>query len=103
MGLDAPQLQVVEVDHEMPEDGRSPAFVQRVVLPGLDRAAFRALHDEVVPGGARPDGLTFHINGPVEGGWCVIDGRTSKETRDRLMERTGQIMATAAVGRADDR
>jgi len=51
----------------MPDDGRDPGFVQFVVLPGLDRPGFRAMHDEVVPGGARPDGLTFHVNGPWEG------------------------------------
>jgi hypothetical protein len=95
-GLRPPQVRMVEVDDEMADDGRSAAFVQRVILPGLDRARFRTVHDEVVPG-ERPEGLTFHINGPVEGGWCVIDGWTSKELRDQFMERTRQILATAPL------
>jgi hypothetical protein len=96
-GLRPPQVRMVEVDDEMADDGRGAAFVQCVILPGLDRAAFRAVHDEVVPGGERPEGLTFHVNGPFEGGWCVIDGWTSKELRDRFMERTGHILERAPL------
>lgn len=92
-GLAPPLMQVLEVDDEMPDDGREPAFVQFIRLPGVDRPAFRATHDEVVPGGARPDGAVFHVNGPFEGGWCVIDAWTSKAIRDRFMERTGAIIA----------
>ncbi|HLI59687.1 MAG TPA: hypothetical protein VKV21_08475 [Solirubrobacteraceae bacterium] len=97
VGLSAPQVQVLEVDDAMPDDGRSPRFAQFVLMPGLDRAAFRALHAEVVPGGVRPDGLTFHVNGPAEGGWCVIDGWMSKEIRDRFMERTRPILERAPL------
>ncbi len=100
VGLAAPQVRVVEVDDEMPDDGRSPRFVQCVLLPGLDRAAFRALHDEVVPGGARPDGLTFHVNGPFEDGWCVIDGWTSKDIRDQFMQGTRAILEKAPLSGA---
>ena len=57
--LTPPQMRVLHVDDGMPDDGRDPVFVQFVVLPGLERAAFRAMHDGVVPGGARPDGLPF--------------------------------------------
>ncbi|HLI61179.1 MAG TPA: hypothetical protein VKV21_16070 [Solirubrobacteraceae bacterium] len=96
-GLSAPQVRALEVDDAMPDDGRSPRFAQCVVLPGLDRPAFRALHEEVVPGGARPDGLTFHVNGPCEGGWCVIDGWVSQEIRDRFMERTRAILERAPL------
>jgi hypothetical protein len=91
VGLGAPHVSMLEVDDEMPDDGRESAFVQRVILPGLDRPAFRALHDEVIRG-RRPDGLTFHVNGPFEGGWCVIDGWTSRQVRDQFMSRTGPIV-----------
>lgn len=37
------------------------------------------------PGGTM-DQYTFHVNGPYEGGWCVIDGWTSKGARDEFME-----------------
>lgn len=92
VGLTPPDVRVVDVDDEIPDDGRGAAFVQRVLLPGLGRAAFRTMHEEVVPGDERPEGLTFHTNGPFEGGWCVIDGWTSKEVRDHFMERTRHII-----------
>jgi hypothetical protein len=97
VSLAPPQVRVLQIDDEMPDDGRSAAFVQCVMMPGLDRTAFRTVHDEVVPGGERPEGLTFHVNGPSDGGWCVIDGWTSKEIRDRFMERTGQIIEKAPM------
>jgi hypothetical protein len=28
----------------------------------------------------------FHFNGPCDGGWCVIDGWTSKAARDEFLE-----------------
>ena len=46
-----------------------------------------------MPGGARPDGMVWHVNGPIQGGWCVADAWTSKASRDRFMERTSQIIA----------
>ena len=96
-GLPAPRVQMLEVDDAMDDDGRTPGFAQRVVMPGLDRAAFRAVHHEVVPGGRRPEGLIFHVNGPFEGGWCVIDGWTSKEARGRFMERARHVIAEAPL------
>ena len=91
-GFERPRVSLMEVDDEIADNGQTAAFAQRVVMPGLDRAAFRALNDEVVPGGARPEGVTFHVNGPFEGGWCVIDAWTSKELHDRFMERTREIV-----------
>jgi hypothetical protein len=99
-GLAPPRMRVLDVDDEMPDDGRAPAFVQFVYLPGLDRAAFRAVHEQVVPGGVRPDGVVFHVNGPFEDGWCVIDGWTSKSIRDQFMEGIGAIIAAAPLSGA---
>jgi hypothetical protein len=97
VGLAPPQVRVLEVDDAMDHDGSSPGFAQFVLMPGLDRAAFRALHAEVVPGGARPEGISFHVNGPLEGGWCVIDAWVSKESRDRFMERTRPMIERAPL------
>ncbi len=97
VGLTPPRMQVLEADDEMPDDGREPSFVQVIHMPGLDRAAFRTIHDEVVPAGTRPEGLTFHVNGPLGDGWCVIDGWTSKEIRDAFMQRTLPIVMKAPM------
>ena len=96
VGMPAPEVRVVEADDEMPDDGRAAAFAQCVIFPGLSRAGFRTLHEQVT-GGERPEGLTFHINGPYQDGWCVIDGWASKAIRDSFMERTTPIIEKAPL------
>lgn len=86
VGMPAPQVRILEVDEEKPGSGEAPALVQYVILPGLDRAGFRAADHKILPTGEPPAAVTFHVNGPVDGGWCVIDGWTSKQARDRFME-----------------
>ena len=56
------------------------------MIPGLDRAAFEQADRQIWPGNEMPPELTFHVNGPYEGGWCVIDGWTSKRARDAFLE-----------------
>jgi hypothetical protein len=85
-GMQPPHVRALEVDDEMTGNDESTVFVQCVYLPGIDRDMFRAAHERIVPGGEPPAGLTWHVNGPVEGGWCVIDGWSSKELRDQFME-----------------
>jgi hypothetical protein len=86
VGLAPPRVRVIEVDEEKQGNGEPSVLVQCVILPGLDREAFHAADEEILPGGQPPAELTFHVNGPIEGGWCVIDGWTSKEARDRFIE-----------------
>jgi hypothetical protein len=86
LGLPAPEVRVLEVDQERQGNGEEPAFVQYVVMPGFDRAAFDAADRKILPTGEPPAALTFHVNGPVDGGWCVIDGWTSKQARDEFLE-----------------
>jgi hypothetical protein len=101
IGMSPPTVRVVEVDEVMAGNGQPSALVQRVVLPGIDRTAFRAAHEEIVPGGEPPAGLTFHVNGPIEEGWCVIDGWTSKEARDEFLNaRVRPVFATAPLAGA---
>jgi hypothetical protein len=69
-----------------------------VTLPGIDREAFHAADDQILPSGQPPEAVTFHVNGPVDGGWCVIDGWTSKEARDEFIEtRVRPAMETAPL------
>ena len=85
-GLQRPAVQVIEVREEKPGSGATPVLVQVVRLPGLDADSFRAMDDRVLPDGKPPEALTFHVNGPIDGGWCVIDAWDSKEERDRFIE-----------------
>lgn len=86
VGLPAPELRMIEIDEDKPGSGETPALVQCVIMPGLDRQAFHAADREIRPNDEMPAAITFHVNGPYEGGWCVIDGWTSKAARDEFME-----------------
>jgi quinol monooxygenase YgiN len=97
-GMPAPGVRVLEVDEVKPGSGAPPAFVQVVTLPGIGREAFHAADRVILPDGQAPAEVTFHVNGPVEGGWCVIDGWTSKAARDEFMEaRVRGAMADAPL------
>ena len=96
VGMPPPSVQMIEVENERPGSGQPSELVQCVILPGLDRASFQAVDEQVVPGGSMPPEITFHVNGPLNDGWCVIDGWSSKEARDRFVEsRIKPAMATA--------
>ncbi len=85
-GLAAPRVRALAVE-QLRRNGEDPVtFVQVVYLPGVDAAGFVQL-DERVLGAARelPAGCVFHVNGPAEDGWYVMDAWTSKEVRDRFL------------------
>lgn len=86
VGLAPPEVRVVEVDEQKPGHGQQPALVQCVLIPGLDRETFHAADRQILPDGQPPDAVTFHVNGPYAGGWCVIDGWTSKQARDEFLQ-----------------
>jgi hypothetical protein len=97
VGLPEPNVRMVEVEQQREGNGQTPVLVQCVTLPGLDREAFQAADARVVQGEV-PDGITWHVNGPVDGGWCVIDGWTSKGQRDELIEtRVKPAMANSPM------
>lgn len=85
-GMEPPAVRVIEVRNERPASGAAPRFLQIVTLPGPDEAGFRELDSRVLPDNRVPDAMTFHVNGPTEGGWVVIDAWESKEARDRFLE-----------------
>jgi len=87
VGLPEPTIRVMfDVDEFKEGSGETPSFLQVVMLPGLDREKFHATDKKILPDGKAPAGVTFHVNGPVEGGWMVIDSWTSKDARDRFGE-----------------
>jgi quinol monooxygenase YgiN len=97
-GMPPPNVQMMEIETVREGNGQPAELVQCVILPGLDHASFQVADEQVVPGGAMPPEITFHVNGPIDGGWCVIDGWTSKEARDHLVEtRIKPAMAAAPL------
>jgi quinol monooxygenase YgiN len=98
LGMALPDVRVIEIDEEKPGNGEASALVQCVIMPGLDRQAFDAADRQIRPDGEMPAALTFHVNGPYEGGWCVIDGWTSKAARDEFLEsHVRPVFATVAL------
>jgi hypothetical protein len=85
-GMAPPGVRVVQVHEQKQASGRRAELVQVVTMPGLDGEGFAALDARVLPDGRSPEHMTFHVNGPADGGWCVVDGWDSKEERDRFLE-----------------
>jgi hypothetical protein len=97
VGMAPPNVRMIEVDQERHGSGETPEIVQCVILPGLGRDGFHAADDEIVHGDM-PAEITFHVNGPLDGGWCVIDGWSSTEAHDHFIEtRVKPAMAKAPL------
>ena len=97
-GMAVPTVEAIEVAEHKRGSGGTPELVQVVKLPGLDALAFRAADLEILSPyrGRPPEEITFHVNGPCDGGWCVVDAWTSREARDRFIdERVKPVMAEA--------
>jgi hypothetical protein len=98
VGMGPPTVRMIELEEEIPGNGEPSAFVQCVTLLGLDRASFHAADEAIRPDGEVPEAITFHYRGPVESGWFVIDGWTSKDARDAFMEsRIRPVMQDAPL------
>jgi len=97
-GMAVPTVEAIGVAEHKRGSGGTPELVQVVKLPGLDALAFRAADLEILSPyrGRPPEEITFHVNGPCDGGWCVVDAWTSREARDRFIdERVKPVMAEA--------
>jgi hypothetical protein len=97
-GMGVPNVDVIEVAEQKRGSGATAELVQVVRLPGLDALAFRAADLEILSPyrGRAPEAITFHVNGPCDGGWCVVDAWSSKEARDRFIEeRVKPVMREA--------
>ena len=58
----------------------------RVKIAGVTKEQFDAVNDQVNPNRTAPPGLLFHSNGPIEGGWGVIDFWESRAAFDQFLE-----------------
>jgi hypothetical protein len=102
-GLGAPQVQELPVETVRIGQPGDIAFMQFLVLAGVDGAQFAELDDQVLPDGGAPDGCAFHVNGPHPDGWYVLDYWTDKGKRDAFMqENVGPVMATAGLAGPPD-
>lgn len=86
VGLAPPQVRVVEGRQVLRGKPGEVEFMQVVTIPGISDDDFRKLDELIRPGGEVPDALMFHVAGPVEGGWCVVDYWTSKAARDAFLQ-----------------
>jgi hypothetical protein len=90
----SPEITPLPVE-QMRRNGQDPVtFMQLIRMPGVDAATFAELDAQIL-GEAReaPDGCVFHVNGPTEDGWYVMDAWTDKDIRDRfLAERVIPVM-----------
>jgi quinol monooxygenase YgiN len=74
------------------------AFLQVVVLPGVDEATFTALEELIIPDEAQlPDGLVYAVDGQREDGWCVLETWSSRAARDAFVLAIGPVVDGAGV------
>jgi hypothetical protein len=98
VGLADPRVRVIEDVELIAGSGAKPEVVQVVTMPGIDRETFRALDRKVRPDRELPAAISWHTNGPVEGGWCVVDAWTSTAERERFLEdRVMPVMRDASL------
>jgi hypothetical protein len=74
-------------------------FVQVVRLPGIDAESFAEMDTRITgPERQAPEGCVFHVNGMLDGEWCVLDYWTSKDIRDAFIaERVRPAFEAAGV------
>ena len=67
-------------------------------LPGTTQEQYDQVLDNLQRGGKTAEGRIFHVAGPMEGGWRVLDVWESQEAWDKfLQEKLGQALQEAGV------
>jgi hypothetical protein len=99
VGMAPPEVRSFEVSAVERGESAPITFVQVVTIPGVDKAGFAALDEQVVgPEHQLPGGCVFHVNGPVGDSWCVLDFWASKDARDDFMQnKVAPAMQAAGV------
>jgi hypothetical protein len=99
VGLPRPEIRSFEAAQVRGARAGAVEFVQVVSIPGLDGETFRALDGRVLgPDGEVPEACVFHVNGRLDGGWCVLDYWSSKAERDEFMQsRVGPAVAASGI------
>ena len=85
-GFPEPSMQFIPVDEMFDERGGADmTHLQVVRLDGMTAEAFRDADSDIRDNQEPPDGCLFHINGPSDDGWIVVDAWTSKDVRDQFI------------------
>ena len=67
-------------------------------LPGLTQEQYDQIIENLQRGGKTAEGRIFHVAGPMEGGWRVLDVWESQEAWDKfLQEKLGQALQEAGA------
>ncbi len=62
-------------------------------FPGGTQQQYDQILDRLQLSGKPPPGQIFHVAGPIEGGWCVVDVWESQEAFDRfIQEKLGRAL-----------
>jgi hypothetical protein len=65
-------------------------------FPGATQEQFNQVAQKI--GSRAPQGLLYHVEGPIEGGWRVVDVWESQEAVDMFFqEMLGQVLQEAGV------
>lgn len=72
------------------------AFVQITTAPGLTAEQYDAIM-QAAYGGELTDGETFHVAGPADDTWYVVDGWESREQCEASMAKLMPALGDAGV------
>jgi quinol monooxygenase YgiN len=65
---------------------------------GVTQAQYEQVRDEVAPGNRRPPGMQYHVAGPTDNGWYVVEVWESQEALDRfIQDKLGQALPKAGI------
>jgi quinol monooxygenase YgiN len=54
--------------------------------PGMTKAQYEQVRDEVTQGDRPPQGALNHVAGATDNGWCVVETWESQEALDRFFQ-----------------
>ena len=67
-------------------------------IPGLTQGQYDTIIKELQSGGVAAQGRIFHVAGPMEGGWRVVDVFESQEAFEQFIgEGLGPVMQKLGV------
>lgn len=98
-GFPEPKVEMLHAEESFDvRDGRTIALVQVVRLSGMDGDTFRDADSDIRDDREPPAGCLFHVNGPSDDGWMVVDAWTDKEKRDAFIAaKVGPAMQARGV------